>query len=411
MTEQEELLGLPYCYRDERTQGLLNHTLTQVSREEIFSHIGLQFMEINTLYQLVAMSQQSPQLMSQAATFLMIPDFLNWLLCGSRVVEFTNATTTQCFHAGNRTWAFDMLGKLDLPASMFPEVVDPGTKLGSLREDVAREVNCARFDVVAPATHDTGSAVVAVPTELTGTAKWAYISSGTWSLMGLEVPDAVLTERALELNVTNEGGVDGTYRLLKNIMGLWLVQQCRASFERKGESYDYGELASLAAETEPFRSLVEPDDSRFLAPDDMAEAIASWCRDSDQPVPETPGQFIRCCVESLALKYRRVLGWLEELGGDKVEVVHIVGGGTKNELLNQFTSNACGVPVVTGPVEATALGNVLIQARTAGQIGSLEEIRKVVRNSSDMNRYEPADQEQWNAADARLTELASRLAD
>lgn len=409
MTEKEELLGLPYCYRDDRTQGLLNHTLTRVPREEIFSHTGLQFMEINTLYQLVAMSQQSPELLSQASTFLMIPDFLNWLLCGSRVVEFTNATTTQCFHAGNRTWAFDMLGKLDLPASMFPEVVDPGTKLGSLREDVAREASCARFDVVAPATHDTGSAVVAVPTELTGTAKWAYISSGTWSLMGLEVPEAVLTERALELNVTNEGGVDGTYRLLKNIMGLWLVQQCRASFERKGESYDYGELASLAGEAEPFRSLIEPDDSRFLAPDDMAEAIASWCRDTDQPAPETPGQFIRCCVESLALKYRRVLGWLEELGGDKVEVLHIVGGGTKNELLNQFTSNACGVPVVTGPVEATALGNVLIQARTAGQIGSLEEIRKVVRNSSEMRRYEPAGREEWNAADARLTEVAGRL--
>ncbi|MDA0588574.1 MAG: rhamnulokinase [Planctomycetota bacterium] len=409
MTDKEELLGLPYCYRDDRTNGLMNHTLTQVSRDEIFSHTGLQFMEINTLYQLVAMSQQSPKLLSQAATFLMIPDFLNWLLCGSRVVEFTNATTTQCFHAANRTWAFDMLGKLGLPGAMFPNVVDPGTKLGTLREEVAREANCARFDVVAPATHDTGSAVVAVPTELTGTAKWAYISSGTWSLMGLEVPEAVLTERALALNVTNEGGVDGTFRLLKNIMGLWLVQQCRTSFERKGNRLEYAELAALAAEAEPFRSLVEPDDERFLAPDDMAEAIASWCRDTDQPEPETPGQFIRCCLESLALKYRRVLGWLEELGGDKVEVVHIVGGGTKNELLNQFTSNACGCPVVTGPVEATALGNVLIQARTAGQIGSLAEIRKVVRNSSEMNRYEPTDMEQWDAADARLAEFAGRL--
>lgn len=409
LTASEELLGLPYCYRDDRTTGLLNHTLTQVSREEIFSHTGLQFMEINTLYQLVAMSQQSPELLSQAAAFLMIPDFINWLLCGSRVVEFTNATTTQCFHAKNRTWAFEMLGKLGLPASMFPDVVDPGTKLGSLREEVAREANCSRFDVVAPATHDTGSAVVAVPTELTGTAKWAYISSGTWSLMGLEVPDAVLTARALKLNVTNEGGVDGTFRLLKNIMGLWLVQQCRASFERKGNRLDYAELAARAADAEPFRSLIEPDDARFLAPDDMAEAIASWCRDTDQPVPETEGQFIRCCLESLALKYRRVLGWLEELGGDRVEVVHIVGGGTKNELLNQFTANACGCPVVTGPVEATALGNVLIQARTAGQIGSLEEIRRVVRNSSGMNRYEPAGQERWDAADARLVEFATRL--
>ncbi|MFP6766000.1 MAG: FGGY family carbohydrate kinase, partial [Planctomycetaceae bacterium] len=220
LTASGELLGLPYCYRDERTSGLLNHTLTRISREDIFSHTGLQFMEINTLYQLIAMRQQDPEFMNQAATFLMIPDFLNWLLCGSRVVEFTNATTTQCFHAENRTWAYDMLETLELPASVFPDVVEPGTRLGRLLEDVAREANCSRFDVVAPATHDTGSAVVAVPTELTGTARWAYISSGTWSLMGLEVPDAVLTRRALELNVTNEGGVDGTYRLLKNIMGL-----------------------------------------------------------------------------------------------------------------------------------------------------------------------------------------------
>ena len=409
LTTSGELLGLPYCYRDERTQGLLNHTLKQISRETIFSHTGLQFMEINTLYQLIAMRQQDPELMHQAATFLMIPDFLNWLLCGSRVVEFTNATTTQCFHAENRTWASGMLDTLGLPASMFPDVVEPGTKLGTLLEDVAREANCRRFDVVAPATHDTGSAVVAVPTNLTGTAKWAYISSGTWSLMGLEVPDAVLTARALELNVTNEGGVDGTYRLLKNIMGLWLVQQCRVSFERTGNRLDYDDLTSLAADAEPFRSLIDPDDSRFLAPDDMTQAIASWCHETEQPVPETEGQFNRCCLESLALTYSRVLRWLEELGGETVEVVHIVGGGTQNELLNQFTASACHCPVITGPVEATALGNVLIQARTAGQVGSLDEIRKVVQRSCEMDRYEPSDKEDWDAADRRLTQFADLL--
>ena len=409
LTESEEFLGLPYCYRDERTQGILNQTLKQVPRENIFAHTGLQFMEINTLYQLIAMNQQDPALMNQAETFLMIPDFLNWLLCGSRVVEFTNATTTQCFHAKNRTWAFDMLDSLGLPGSMFPEVVDPGTKLGTLREDVAREANCGRFDVVAPATHDTGSAVVAVPTDLTGTARWAYISSGTWSLMGLEVPEAVLTSRALELNVTNEGGVDGTYRLLKNIMGLWLVQQCRLSFERRGNHLEYDELTSLAASAEPFRSLVDPDDPRFLAPDDMTEALASWCRETRQPVPETEGQFIRCCLESLALKYRRVLGWLEELGGQPVEVVHIVGGGTKNRLLNQLTANACHCPVIAGPVEATALGNVLIQARTAGQIGSLDEIRKTVQRSCKMDRYEPSDKEDWDEAARRVIQFAGLL--
>ena len=409
MSQTEELLGLPYCYRDARTTGMLNHTLTRVPREEIFAETGLQFMEINTLYQLVAMNQTNPELMQQAATFLLIPDFINWLLCGSRVVEFTNATTTQCLNARERDWARGMLTRLELPTEMFPPVVDPGTVLGPIREDVARAAGCERINVVAPATHDTGSAVIAVPTELTGSAKWAYISSGTWSLMGLEVPEAILTPRALELNVTNEGGVDGTYRLLKNIMGLWLVQQCKASFERQGRSRDYGELAQLAAEAEPFRSLVDPDDSRFLAPDDMTSAIASWCRDTGQPEPETDGQFIRCCLESLALKYAEVLGWLSELGGSAVEVVHIVGGGTKNELLNQFTANACGCLVVTGPVEATAIGNVLLQARTAGEVGSLDEIRSVVRKSSEPERYEPADSDQWSAAATRLAELKSRV--
>jgi len=227
--------------------------------------------------------------------------------------------------------------------------------------------------------------------------------------MGLEVPEAVLTSRALELNVTNEGGVDGTYRLLKNIMGLWLVQQCRLSFERRGNHLEYDELTSLAASAEPFRSLVDPDDPRFLAPDDMTEALASWCRETRQPVPETEGQFIRCCLESLALKYRRVLGWLEELGGQPVEVVHIVGGGTKNRLLNQLTANACHCPVIAGPVEATALGNVLIQARTAGQIGSLDEIRKTVQRSCKMDRYEPSDKEDWDEAARRVIQFAGLL--
>jgi rhamnulokinase len=409
LNKNEELLGLPYCYRDPRTNGLMNHTFTNVPKEEIFAQTGLQFMEINTLYQLVAMNQQDPELMQQAATFLMIPDFINWLLSGSKVVEFTNATTTQCLHATNRDWAYDLLNKLELPVDMFPEVVTPGTKLGTMREDVARQAGVSRFDVIAPPTHDTGSAVVACPTELSGTAKWAYISSGTWSLMGVEVPDAILTEDAMKLNVTNEGGVDGTYRLLKNIMGLWLVQQCKVSFERKGNNLDYSRLTELANDAPAFRSIFDCDDSRFLSPDDMPSAIASWCRETNQPEPETEGQFIRSCLESLAIKYGRVLRGLQQLTGEKIEVLHIVGGGTKNELLNQFTSNACCCPVVTGPVEATALGNVLIQARTCGEISTLDEIRTVVRESSDLDRYEPRDKDQWQSADGRLSELSALL--
>jgi rhamnulokinase len=403
-----EMLGQPYHYRDSRTEGLLNHATTRVPKREIFAETGLQFMEINTLYQLIAMQKTDPALLQMADRLLLMPDFFHWLLSGSKVVEFTNATTTQCFHPKSGQWSFDLLRKFDLPTRVFSEVVHPGTKLGRLRDDIARGAGLPRIDVVAPATHDTGSAVVAVPTANTGTPNWAYISSGTWSLMGLEVNEAVYNQRAFELNVTNEGGIDGTYRLLKNIMGLWLVQGCRRSFERRGRSLDYAQLAQLAAEAAPFRSLVDPDDQRFLSPDDMASALQSACQDSGQPVPETEGQLIRCALESLALKYRMVLGWLEELTGIPVEVIHIVGGGTRNELLNQFTANACGRPVLTGPVEATALGNVLVQARTAGEIGTLGEIRQIVRASSEVRQYDPQQPGDWQAAFQRFSDLLSR---
>lgn len=408
LSKTGEMLGQPYHYRDRRTLGVLEQTFQRVPRSEIFSQTGLQFMEINSLYQLVAMNQTNGPLVEQADRFLMIPDFFHWLLCGSRVVEFTNATTSQMFHPTNQTWAFDLLRKLKIPTQMFGDVVDPGTKLGTLREDVARRAGLPRLGVVAPATHDTGAAVAAVPTENTGRANWAYISSGTWSLMGLELPHAVLTPRALELNVTNEGGIDGTYRLLKNIMGLWLVQECRRSFERNGATYDYGLLAQVARDAKPFRAFVDPDDHAFLAPADMPEAIREWCRQTNQEIPDTEGGIVRCALESLALKYRTVLGWLEELSGEKVEVIHIVGGGTQNELLNQFTANATGRPVITGPIEATALGNILVQARTAGAIGSLQDIRSVVRASSTMKRYEPQNTAAWNEAQSRFTEVLNR---
>lgn len=405
LTKTGEMLGQAYHYRDARTRGVMEHTFQRVPRAELFANTGLQFMEINSLYQLLAMNQTNPSLVEMADKFLMIPDFFNWLLSGSRVVEFTNATTSQMFHPTKRDWATDMLRKLGLPTQMFPQVVDPGTKLGRLREEVARRAGLPRLDVVAPATHDTGAAVAAVPTDKTGSANWAYISSGTWSLMGLELPHAVLTQRALELNVTNEGGIDGTYRLLKNIMGLWLVQECRKSFERNGSAYDYGLLAQVARDAKPFRAFVNPDSPAFLAPHDMPEAIRDWCRATNQEIPDTDGGLIRCALESLALKYRMVLGWLEELSGEKTEVIHIVGGGTQNELLNQFTANATGRPVVTGPVEATALGNILVQARTAGSVGSLQQVRDVVRASSTMQRFEPQNTSAWNDAYARFLQL------
>jgi rhamnulokinase len=405
LSKTGELLGTPYHYRDPRTAGMMERVFHRTPRSEIFAATGLQFLGFNTLYQLVAMQQTNPRLLELADRFLMMPDLFHWLLCGSQVVEFTNATTSQCLDATTRTWAQGLLGKLGLPGGMFPEVVAPGTKLGRLRADVAERCRLPRIEIVAPATHDTGSAVAAVPTERTGTADWAYISSGTWSLMGLELPQPVLSPEALQYNVTNEGGIDGTYRLLKNIMGLWLVQECRRSFERGGKSFSYAELAHLAAESRPFRSLVDPDATGFLAPADMPAEIRAWCGTRGQASPESAGEFIRCALESLALKYRMVLGWLETLAGAKVEVIHIVGGGSQNELLNQFTANACGRPVVAGPIEATALGNVLVQARASGALSSLAEMRSIVRASSALKTYEPREQPAWREAYGRFSEL------
>ena len=396
MNRNDELLGQPWHYRDSRTDGMMQKAFSRVPRAEIFSATGLQFMALNSLYQLLATCERDPELMAQARKFLMVPDYFHWCLSGSRVVEFTNATTSQMLNAQSRDWAFDMLRRFEIPVQMFPEVVLPGTNLGTLRSDVADATELGKLDVIAPATHDTASAVAAIPTGQTGQADWAYISSGTWSLMGVETQNAILTPKAMEYNVTNEGGVDGSWRLLKNIMGLWLVQRCRLAFSRRGHDCDYTQLSRMAAEAPAFRSLVNPDRPLFLDPVDMSQAIAAECRRTEQPVPETEGQFIRCALESLALKYRMVLGWLEELTGIPVTVIHIVGGGTQNQLLNQFTADACG-PAITGPVEATALGNVLIQARAAGDLSTLADIREVVRRSEPIKEYIPASTAAWDA--------------
>lgn len=401
----DELLGLPYHYRDARTDHIMDVALSHVPRQKIFEQTGLQFLPFNTLFQLVAMRHAQPQILDAAERLLLMPDFFHWLLSGSQVIEFTNATTTQCLDPNTGTWADDLLRKFEIPTNIFPEIVPTGTKLGTLRGEVAHKTGLGRINVVAPATHDTGAAIAAIPTQHTGQPNWAYISSGTWSLMGVEVPEAIVSHRALELNVTNEGGIDGTYRLLKNIAGLWLVQESRRSFAQQGKSLDYEQLQNLARDAQPFRSLLDPDDSAFLAPDDMPTAIAAYCSGTGQPEPETEGQIVRCALESLALKYRMVLGWLEELTGVKTEVIHIVGGGTQNALLCQFAANACRRPVVAGPVEATALGNVLIQARTDGAVGSLSDIRKVVARSVELKHYQPDNIDAWDEAYRRYHDL------
>ena len=401
LTKNDEIVGMPYHYRDARTNGAMERAFKIVSRAEIFAQTGLQFMQLNTLYQLLAMQLQNPGLLAQADCLLLMPDFLHWCLCGSKSVEFTNGSTTQCLHPLKRDWANGMLKKFGLPTGLFPKVVQPGTKLGTIRKSLADRIGLAGVTVVAPPTHDTASAIAGVPTANTGKANWAYISSGTWSLMGVEVQKAVLTPRALELNMTNEGGIDGTYRLLKNIMGLWLVQQCKRSFDAAGKNYDYGQLAALAAKARPLRSIINVDDPRFLNPPDMPKAIQEFCREAKQPVPKTEGELVRCCYESLALKYREVLGSLEELTGEKIEIIHIVGGGSQSRLLNQFTADACQRPVLAGPVEATAMGNLLTQIRADGELSSLAEMRAVVRASGTVERYQPS---AWNEAATRFVE-------
>ncbi len=401
VSRTDELLGLPFCYRDARTRGWVEKLCQRIPRPEIFAATGSQFLEINTLCQWLAHHEAHPEMMAAADRVLLIPDWLNWCLSGSRVAEFTNATTTQCLHPTTREWSTGLLRRLDLPTQFLPELVQPGTRLGSLRRAVGERTGLPAIDVIAPATHDTASAVVAVPTRRTGYSDWAYISSGTWSLVGIESPVPLLSPSALACNVTNEGGVDGTWRVLKNVMGLWLIQRCRQRFAESGGTSDYAALAALAAAAPGGRSWVDPDDTRFLNPRDMPAAIQSYCQETGQPCPETEAALIRCALDSLALKYSFVLDQLEGLTGNRIEVIHIVGGGSRNQLLNQLTANATGRPVIAGPVEATALGNALIQLRTRGELSSMKEIREAVLASEELQTFEPQPDPQGVWASAR----------
>ena len=403
----DELLGNPYCYRDSRTEGMLEKAFSLVPREEIFAQTGLQFMELNSLYQLLAMRLSGSPLLGIAEDLLMMPDLFHWLLSGEKANERTDVSTSQLYNPQTGDWAWELIDKLELPRKIFGKIVDPGTRLGTLLPHLASGAGLGSVDVVLPGTHDTASAVVAVPAtgEVQEQPDWCYISSGTWSLMGVEVPRPVVNEKCAELNFTNEGGVGGTTRLLKNIAGLWLVQECRRIFGQQGRDFMWGELTRLAAEAPALRSIINPDDPRLVAPVSMPETIAKLCRESQQPIPESDGQFIRCALESLALKYRQVLGWLEELVGGRIETIHIVGGGTQNELLSQMAADACNRRVVAGPIEATALGNVAVQAVASGEIGSISAAREIIRQSFPVREYLPTETGPWDEAYQRFLSL------
>jgi rhamnulokinase len=388
----DTLLGNPRHYRDPHTETIMEETFKRVPKAEVFRQTGIQFMRFNSLFQLAALQRDRSPLLEVAQTFLMIPDLFHFFMTGVKVVEFTNATTSQMYDPTERGWAYGLVKSLGLPAQILGSVVQPGTTLGPLRPAVASETGLNPVPVIAPATHDTGSAIAAVPAS---GDSWAYISSGTWSLMGVELPGPLISEKVQQYNFTNEGGVNNTIRFLKNIMGLWLVQECRRAWERAGKVYAYDELARLAAAAPPFVSLVNPDDDSFIIPQNMPQALADYCKKTGQPAPAEPGPVIRCALESLALRYRWVLERLEELTGKRLNAIHVVGGGSQNELLCQLTADCCNRPVLAGPVEATAIGNVLVQGMGLGLLRSLADAREVVRRSFDVRTYEPRNSERW----------------
>jgi rhamnulokinase len=396
------LLGNPYHYRDSRTDGMVEASFKRLPREQIFDLTGIQFMQLNTLYQLFSQAVQQSPVLQVAETFLTMPDMFNYWLTGRKGCEFTMATTTQCYNPRERAWSKPLLDALGIPSHIFPEVVQPGTVLGTVLPEIAEELGCGSVPVIAPASHDTGSAVAAVPAE---NQNFAWISSGTWSIMGAEANDPIVNAQSLKYNFTNEGGVNGTWRFSKNIMGLWLVQECRRTWTRAGEELSYDQITQFAAEAEPFQSIVNVDAADFFQPGDMPVRIQKYCARMQQPVPETKGAIVRCALESLALKYRWVLERLEEMLGYRLEPIHIIGGGTKNRLLDQLTADATNRSVVTGPIEATAIGNVLMQAVALGHLKSLDEARAVVRQSFKPETYAPQTSDQGAAAYQKLCDL------
>jgi rhamnulokinase len=398
------LLELPYHYRDHRTDGVMERVLERLGLERVYGTTGIQCLPFNTLYQLAAARASSSDALRLAHRVLTIPDLINHRLTGRMVCEFTNATTTQCIDARTGTWAVDLLDALDLPASLFGEIVPPGTILGPLATAVPASHHEGAV-VVAPACHDTGSAFASVAAG----GDTAFLSCGTWSLLGAELPAPVITPRSRVLNFTNEGGVNGSVRLLKNIGGLWLLQACRRRWVEGGTAWSYEDLVAAARdERHALRVVLDPDDPVFLNPADMPREIEAYCARTGQPVPDGAAGFARAIFEGLALKYRLVLDALEEVSGRSFRRIRMVGGGSRNAVLAQLTADATGRVVLAGPTEATALGNIVVQAVAVGAVASLAEARAIVDKSFPPQRYEPRTDEAWQAALDRLRQINRR---
>ncbi|MFW6031843.1 MAG: rhamnulokinase, partial [Phycisphaeraceae bacterium] len=399
-----QLLGLPYAYRDERHPPAMEKAAGKLGYEAIYEATGIQFLPFNSVYQLLAQQEAEPSTLDAASRLLTMPDLLHYFFCGEMVNEATNASTTQMVDPHTGEWHRDLLEKLGLPSHFLHGIVPAGTKIGKLREDLARKAGVEPLDVIVPGTHDTASAVASVPAGVEG-ATWAYLSSGTWSLMGAELDEPIISEASRQAGFTNERGVAGKIRFLKNIAGLWLVQESRRDYASRGEDYSYPELEQQAIEAEPFRTLVNPDYRPFATPGDMLSKIDGFAEKTGQPKPERPGQYVRCCLESLALSYRQTLKDLEQLLGKRVDVLHIVGGGGRDDLLDQMTADALFRPVEVGPFEATALGNALTQALGAGQVRDLDHLRAIVRASYRPQTFMPRHPDGFRANVERFTGL------
>ncbi len=396
------LLEAPIHYRDSRSEGMMEWAFARAPKAEIFASTGIQFLPFNTLYQLAWEARQGGAKLERAARALLIPDLFHRFLAGSDLAERSNASTTQMLRAADGGWDTRLLGALGIPSRLLPPLCAPGTRLGCLLPEAAEATGCAGAQLVAVATHDTASAVAAVPARSEG---FAYLCSGTWSLIGAEMPAPVLSPRALDLNFTNEAGVFGTTRLLKNCMGLWLLQETARQWESEGRGMDWEAMQAAAAKAPPFACLVDPDDPSFLEPGDMPARILAYARRSGQAPPQDQGALLRCLFESLALKYRLVLQWLEELAGRPITALHAVGGGIHNRLLCQWTADCCGLPLLAGPAEASASGNLLVQLMAMGELKGLAEMRALIARSFSPREYLPAPASGWDAAYGRFQRM------
>ena len=400
------ILRNPRAYRDPITFEAMDDYLCHiVPRREVYDITGIQFLNFNSIFQLYAMRRENNTALNNAAKILFVPDALSWMLTGQMVCEYTIASTSQLLDPRTKQMDERLLASLGLTRDSFGQMVMPGTQIGVLTEEVQQLTGLGAVPVIAVAGHDTGSAVAAVPAK---DKNFAYLSSGTWSLMGIETEDAIISDLSYERNFTNEGGIEGTTRFLKNICGMWLYERCRLEWPEEVRRLPHPELQGSAMQVEPFRSLINPDDPMFAAPSSMIGAIQQYCRDTKQPVPETPAEVCRCIFDSLALRYRQVYEWLQEFAPFKLDVLHIIGGGSLNKYLNQFTANSTGATVLAGPQECTAIGNIMLQAQAAGIVSDIWDMRRIIAQSTEMVKYQPEDKEIWDAAYKKFLTITSR---